>query len=275
MISAKNAVTMPTSATREGRAKGAAMKGERASSPTSETFPPETAKTIATAEAHASATRVATASARSPRSVLGVAGSCSSPGSATCSPRVGGLVLKRYSSSRVTRVDARRSPGVGRRVPYPGADAAKPRWPPGGLGSPPRGNKTSANRHCRRPRRAQDEPTGGRSGSGLSYRAAGGLITPRDHGQRGDRCRDCSTAAGVPARSHRAGEATVVLDLLGVTFLDSTALGVLVGALKRCRELGGELHVVVADPRIVKIFEITGLTSVFTIADSLESAGAA
>lgn len=76
---------------------------------------------------------------------------------------------------------------------------------------------------------------------------------------------------GVIAR----GEATVVLDLLGVTFLDSTALGVLVGALKRCRELGGELHVVVADPRIVKIFEITGLTSVFSIADSLESAGAA
>ena len=71
------------------------------------------------------------------------------------------------------------------------------------------------------------------------------------------------------------GEATIVLDLVGVTFLDSTALGVLVGALKRCRELGGELHVVVADPRIVKIFEITGLTSVFTIADSLESAGAA
>jgi anti-sigma B factor antagonist len=70
------------------------------------------------------------------------------------------------------------------------------------------------------------------------------------------------------------GEVTIVLDLLGVTFLDSTALGVLVGALKRCRELGGELHVVVADPRIVKIFEITGLTSVFTLANSLESAGA-
>lgn len=70
------------------------------------------------------------------------------------------------------------------------------------------------------------------------------------------------------------GHTTVVLDLLAVTFLDSTALGVLVGALKRCRELGGELHVVVADPRIVKIFEITGLTSVFSIADSLESAGA-
>jgi len=71
-----------------------------------------------------------------------------------------------------------------------------------------------------------------------------------------------------------AGESTVVLDLLGVTFLDSTALGVLVGALKRCRELGGDLHLVVADPRIMKIFEITGLTSVFTIAESLQAAGA-
>jgi anti-sigma B factor antagonist len=70
------------------------------------------------------------------------------------------------------------------------------------------------------------------------------------------------------------GEATVVLDLLGVTFLDSTALGVLVGALKRCRELGGDLQIVVADPRIIKIFEITGLTNVFTITDSLQSAGA-
>ena len=59
----------------------------------------------------------------------------------------------------------------------------------------------------------------------------------------------------------------------GVTFLDSTALGVLVGALKRCRELGGELQVVVADPRIIKIFEITGLTNVFTISDSLERQG--
>jgi anti-sigma B factor antagonist len=69
------------------------------------------------------------------------------------------------------------------------------------------------------------------------------------------------------------GKTTIVLDLLGVTFLDSTALGVLVGALKRCRESGGDLQVVVAEPRILKIFEITGLTSVFTIVDSLTAAG--
>jgi anti-sigma B factor antagonist len=69
------------------------------------------------------------------------------------------------------------------------------------------------------------------------------------------------------------GQATVVLDLLAVTFLDSTALGVLVGGLKRCRELGGELHVVVTDARIKKIFEITGLHKVFQIVDALSEVG--
>ena len=87
---------------------------------------------------------------------------------------------------------------------------------------------------------------------------------------------DVATAPQLRECLHRViaqGESTIVLDLLGVTFLDSTALGVLVGALKRCREVGGDLHIVVADPRIVKIFEITGLTNVFTIVDSLQAAG--
>jgi anti-sigma B factor antagonist len=45
-------------------------------------------------------------------------------------------------------------------------------------------------------------------------------------------------------------------------------LGVLVGGLKRCRDMGGELHVVVTDARIKKIFEITGLNKVFPLADT-------
>jgi anti-sigma B factor antagonist len=88
---------------------------------------------------------------------------------------------------------------------------------------------------------------------------------------------DVATAPQLRERLHGViaeGRATVVLDLLGVTFLDSTALGVLVGALKRCRELGGELHVVVADARIKKIFEITGLNKVFPLVDALSDVGA-
>ena len=52
---------------------------------------------------------------------------------------------------------------------------------------------------------------------------------------------DVATAPQLRECLHRViaqGESTIVLDLLGVTFLDSTALGVLVGALKRCREAG-------------------------------------
>ena len=33
------------------------------------------------------------------------------------------------------------------------------------------------------------------------------------------------------------------------------------------------MRVVVVDPRIIKIFEITGLTNVFSISDSLQAAG--
>lgn len=69
-----------------------------------------------------------------------------------------------------------------------------------------------------------------------------------------------------------SGRSTVVVDLLGVTFLDSTALGVLVGALKRCRESGGDLPLVISEPRILKVFEITGLTGVFPIHATVEDA---
>lgn len=69
-----------------------------------------------------------------------------------------------------------------------------------------------------------------------------------------------------------SGKSTVVVDLLGVTFLDSTALGVLVGALKRCREAGGDLPLVIEEPRILKVFEITGLTGVFPIFESVRDA---
>jgi anti-sigma B factor antagonist len=64
----------------------------------------------------------------------------------------------------------------------------------------------------------------------------------------------------------------VVVDLTGVTFIDSTGLGVLIGARRRCAEAGRDLRVVVDEPRILKVFEITGLTELFAIHASLEPA---
>lgn len=65
------------------------------------------------------------------------------------------------------------------------------------------------------------------------------------------------------------GYSDIVVDLTDVTFLDSTGLGVLVAALKKCREVDGDLRLVITEPRILKLFAITGLQDTFTIADSL------
>ena len=64
-----------------------------------------------------------------------------------------------------------------------------------------------------------------------------------------------------------AGKGTidVTLDLADMSFIDSTGVSVLVSGLKRLRETGGNL--VLQSPRAsaMKVFDITGLTSVFTI----------
>lgn len=70
------------------------------------------------------------------------------------------------------------------------------------------------------------------------------------------------------------GDRRVVVDLARVEFLDSTGLGVLVGALKRLRGVDGELSLVCAQERLLKIFRITGLDRVFTLYDSVDAATA-
>ena len=70
------------------------------------------------------------------------------------------------------------------------------------------------------------------------------------------------------------GSYNVVVNLEGVDFLDSTGLGVLVGALKRVKAHDGTLALVCTQEKILKIFKITGLTKVFPIHDSVEAAAA-
>ena len=59
----------------------------------------------------------------------------------------------------------------------------------------------------------------------------------------------------------------VVVDLAGTTFIDSTALGVIAGAAKST-----ELTVVASDPRIVRIFQLTGLDRSVRVERSLAEA---
>lgn len=76
-------------------------------------------------------------------------------------------------------------------------------------------------------------------------------------------------------REIEAGVTQLVVDLSGVTFMDSTGLGVLVGRLKQIRLHDGSMKIVCAHDRVLKVFVITGLDKVFsifpTVAEALEA----
>ena len=71
------------------------------------------------------------------------------------------------------------------------------------------------------------------------------------------------------------GATRVVVDLTGVTFIDSSALGALVGGTRRSAEVGAELMIVCPAGSVARVIEITGLNRAFTIyATRAEALGA-
>jgi anti-sigma B factor antagonist len=69
-----------------------------------------------------------------------------------------------------------------------------------------------------------------------------------------------------------SGVRRLVVDLAETQYLDSTALGALIGGLKRLRERDGELRLAGPRPRIRKLLEITRLLKVFEVCDSVPQA---
>ncbi len=68
------------------------------------------------------------------------------------------------------------------------------------------------------------------------------------------------------------GKRAVVVDLSDVSFMDSTGIGVLLSALNHFAARHGELVVVCRDERILRPFELAGLTEHLTIFDTREKA---
>lgn len=58
---------------------------------------------------------------------------------------------------------------------------------------------------------------------------------------------------------------TVVVDLSSVTYMDSTGLGVLIGAYKASKKAKGELVLKGMTPRVERLFRITGLYKLITV----------
>jgi anti-sigma B factor antagonist len=74
------------------------------------------------------------------------------------------------------------------------------------------------------------------------------------------------------AHAIEAGRIHIIVDLAETTFLDSTALGVLMAALKRLRSHHGTLTIVNLNENLTTIFKITALDQTFTILPTLDAA---
>ena len=87
---------------------------------------------------------------------------------------------------------------------------------------------------------------------------------------------DAFTAPALRADLRRLVEehapSLLVIDLADVTFLDSAALGAIIGALRRIREQDGELRIVRPQGPASRIFELTGLDSVLDVYAGREEA---
>ncbi|HLK45489.1 MAG TPA: STAS domain-containing protein, partial [Acidimicrobiales bacterium] len=68
------------------------------------------------------------------------------------------------------------------------------------------------------------------------------------------------------------GACGVILELEEVSFIDSTALGILIGAQRRLRRGGRELRVVVTNPIVVRIITISGVDELFELHASVAAA---
>jgi anti-sigma B factor antagonist len=68
------------------------------------------------------------------------------------------------------------------------------------------------------------------------------------------------------------GVTHLLIDLSGTEYLDSTAMGALVGVMKRVSEAGGWIRLIAPKPRIRRLFEITRLDQILPIFDSEEQA---
>lgn len=88
---------------------------------------------------------------------------------------------------------------------------------------------------------------------------------------------DLATAPTVRAALMEAtddGNHNMIVDLTQLEFLDSTGLGVLIGAHRRAIERKGSFKLVINEGPIARLLNITGLIAVFSVYHSLEEAKA-
>ena len=70
----------------------------------------------------------------------------------------------------------------------------------------------------------------------------------------------------------KAGKVNIVLDLAGLSYINSSGLGLIINLLKQAQNVGGDIKLVHLQPDIYTLFSITSLVQVFKIFDSVDEA---
>ncbi|NTU93332.1 MAG: STAS domain-containing protein [Chlorobiaceae bacterium] len=84
---------------------------------------------------------------------------------------------------------------------------------------------------------------------------------------------DAASAPGVLNSSSALTDTqSIVIDLSGVDFLDSSGLGCLVGIARKKREQGGDVRLACLNEKLRKVFDITRASRLFDIYDDAEYA---
>ena len=85
---------------------------------------------------------------------------------------------------------------------------------------------------------------------------------------------DVLDAAGVAGAlaAVTAREPWVIVDLVGLEFIDASGLGALVRARKHARHAGGDLLLAAPQPRVLRVLAATRLLDLFSVHPSVEEA---
>lgn len=74
------------------------------------------------------------------------------------------------------------------------------------------------------------------------------------------------------AVSELTSPADLVIDLSGVPFIDSAGLGALIGAIRRTRELGGQVSLACERSNLIRLLRNTGFDRIVLVAPTVEEA---
>ena len=101
----------------------------------------------------------------------------------------------------------------------------------------------------------------------LFFDEKGGVLTASVRGEL-DHFLAASVRARIDAEVDARSPSSLVLDISGTSFMDSSGLGLIMGRYSACRRTGVAFILAGADERALKILDLAGLRSVIDVRDT-------